>query len=94
MTWMRLDRQDIWLCVDCLVAAVNNDYTGLDYDYSEPESTERMNRIKLGLAELGPHLVPDYDSETGEGVREFSSAWCDCCKTILAGTRHRFATLA
>jgi hypothetical protein len=30
---MRIVRDDLWLCVDCLFVAVNGDYTGLDYHY-------------------------------------------------------------
>jgi hypothetical protein len=46
-----------------------------------------------GLEKLGPHLVPDFDSETGEGLMEFSGAPCKACGTHLAGYRARFAIL-
>jgi hypothetical protein len=90
---MKVVQDDLWLCVDCLSAAVNGDYTGLQYYFKEPEATRRTEAIKAGLAKLGPHLVPDFDSETGEGIREFSSCGCDCCGSGLAGTMHRFAVL-
>ncbi len=90
---MRVVRDDLWLCHDCLFAAVNGDFTGLDAHYQKDESERRMVAIVAGLDRLGPHLVPDFDSEKGEGVEDFSRRVCDCCGTRLAGTRHRFAVL-
>lgn len=90
---MRVIEDDIWLCSDCLIPAVNDDYSGLDYYYSEPESTQHMRTIQAGLTRLGPHLVPAFDSETGEGIKEFSRTTCACCNTGFAGTRYEFAIL-
>ena len=90
---MRVIQDNIWLCADCLQAAVNDDYTGLDYYYREPEATRRMKDIERGLRNLGPNLVCDFDGESGEGIEEFSSLGCDCCGTALRGTMHRFAIL-
>jgi hypothetical protein len=90
---MQIVQDDLWLCSDCLHAAVNGDFTGLDYHYKEPEASARMGEIKAGLERLGPHLVPDFDSETGAGVEEFTWKACDCCKSKLAGGKHRFAVL-
>lgn len=86
-------QDDLWLCTDCLLAAVNDDYTGLDYHYDEQEADKRMKKIQAGLDELGTHLVPDFDSDTGEGIEEFSRTTCDCCGEWRAGERHRFAVL-
>lgn len=60
---MKLKDDDIWLCADCLMAAVNDDYTGLDYYYKEPEATERMEKIKAGLERLG-YISPHFDTES------------------------------
>ena len=90
---MQIDQDNLWFCPDCMIAAVNDDYTGLDYHYNEPEATQRMEAIKTGLAELGPHLVPHFDTETGEGHYSFSHIGCDCCNSQLAGEFYRFATL-
>ena len=123
---MKIIRDDIQLCTDCTIAAVNGDFTGLDYHYgyewkcltcardgrgrtpdrcpsclSEQDQNHgphsgadlRMAEIVAGLEKLGPHLVPDYDSETGKGIDEFSSRPCGCCGTRLAGERHDFAIL-
>ena len=90
---MYVEKGDIWLCADCLQAAVNDDYTGLDYYYEAKEAEERETAIRKGLNKLGPNLVPDFDSETDDGIEEFSSCGCDCCGSGLAGTMHRFAVL-
>lgn len=81
---MRIIVDDLWLCPDCTIAACNDDYTGMD------DATEKS--VREGLAKLGPNLVPDNDSETGEGIEEFTWARCDCCNG-KAGSRHRFAIL-
>lgn len=79
--------RELWLCVDCTVAAVNGDFTGFSSD-------EQIAATERGLERIGPHLVPDFDSETGEGHEEFAHRSCDCCDSGLAGEYHRFAILA
>ena len=64
-----------------LMAAVNDDYTGLEYYYDEPEATERTSMIKAGLDRLG------NIANTGH-VRTFSPHGCDCCGSDLAGKLH------
>lgn len=81
---MRVVRAGIWLCVDCLMLAVNGDASGI-------ESEERVKQCEAGLDALGPNLVPDFD--TPEGHEEFSTRGCDCCDSRLAGELHRFAIL-
>lgn len=83
---MRVARDGIWLCVDCLMVAVNGDASGI-------ESDEQIERTEAGLDKLGTHLVPDFDSETGQGILEFSNSGCDCCGSRLAGELHAFAIL-
>ena len=90
---MRVIQDDLWLCTDCLIAAVNDDYIGLDYYYDKEDSTKREKVIRAGLTKLGPGLVWDANSETGEGIEEFSSRHCDCCGTHVAGQRERFIIL-
>ncbi len=89
---MKVVHDDLWLCVDCLMVAVNDDPSGIDCG-SEEKTDARIARIYQGLRELGPHLVPDFDSDTGEGREEFSRRGCDCCGSGLAGEFHRFAIL-
>jgi hypothetical protein len=90
---MQIDLDNLWFCPDCMIAAVNGDFTGLDYHYDEPEASERQAAIIAGLEDLGPHLVPDFDTESGDGYDEFAICTCDCCHGRQAGNRYRFATL-
>ena len=90
---MRIIKDDLWLCGDCTMAAVNGDYSGLDYYYSPEESAAREKEIRESLSQMGPNLVSDSDGETGIGHDEFSRKPCDCCGIRLAGARERFAIL-
>ena len=81
---MEVILDDIWVCDDCLFMAVNGD---------SPEDEARALACEAGLADLGKHVVPDFDSETGDGMLEFSYGGCDCCGCRLGGSRHRFAVL-
>ncbi len=83
---MEIIQDDLWLCQDCTIYAVNGDTSGI-------ESEKREKRVVEGVDALGPHLVPDYDSETGDGIDEFSWRQCDACGTRLGGERTRFAVL-
>lgn len=102
-----ITRDGIKLCPDCMIAAVNGDFTGLDYHYGDgcdrwgrkvqPSADERMAQIQAGLERLGPGLVADFDSDTGRGIDEFAAAplgGCGCCGSHLAGEWHDFAILA
>jgi hypothetical protein len=79
-------QDNLWLCTDCLIYAVNGDTSGI-------ESPEREREVVEGVNALGPHLVPDYDVETEDGILGFTRRQCDACGTRLAGERHRFAIL-
>ena len=83
---MKIIRDELYLCSDCTQVAVNGP-SGTDI----PEKT--LAEAIRGLSRLGPHLVPDVSSQTGEGLHEFSRVLCDSCKTSLAGYRARFAIL-
>jgi hypothetical protein len=84
---------DLWFCEDCTQAAVNDDYSGLDYYLSEKAAARRMKEIQEALAYLGRqgNVVPNFDEDEGED--EFSTRDCDCCGTGLAGWRMRFSLL-
>ena len=75
---------DLWLCPDCMFAAVNGDL---------PEEEERSDKVEAGLSDLGPHLVPAFDLETGEGWREYSVDRCGCCGDQHHGERFLFSIL-
>jgi hypothetical protein len=88
---MRVVRDDLWLCVDCMLYAVNGDTSGID-------DAAREARVVEGVNALGAHLSANWDNdeETGEiteGHREFSRCGCDACGSRLAGEMHRFAVL-
>ena len=75
-------------CEDCTMVAVNGDYTGLDYHYSEEDAEKRKQEIDTGLAALGAVY---YDSSRESD--EFSTRRCDCCGSRLAGSREYFIIL-
>ena len=83
---MEIIRDGIELCSDCLIFACNGDVSGID-------SPAREAEVVAGVAKLGPTLVPAFDSETGDGIREFAHCPCDACGTRLAGSRHSFVIL-
>lgn len=83
---MRIKQDTIWLCSDCTFVACNGSH-GMDI------GANTLTSVQAGLAKLGPHLVPNFDSETGEGIREFTDRICESCGTSLAGYRARFAQL-
>ncbi len=100
---MAIERDEIELCTECMIVAVNGDYQAIDEYHGRGEhpgrgelrdgAKERAAVIDAGLAKLGPNLVPSFDSETGKGIEEFSTWPCECCGSALAGSRHQFATL-
>lgn len=89
---MSIIDDDVQLCEDCVIPAVNGDFTALDYHYTASEADERMAAITAGMDRLGC-IVP-WSNEDGEGEEdEFSSRDCDCCGSTLAGRRVRFVQL-
>lgn len=80
---------DVWFCDDCTIAEVNGDYSGM--------TDERAAEVAKALDELPgrvpgmSHVSSNWDSETGEGIQEFSWRPCFCCDSPLGGGRHRFA---
>ena len=83
---MRVIQDDLMLCSDCTMVACNGSH-GLDID------PEQLKRTETGLAKLGKHLVPNFGSETGDGLESFSTIPCDSCASGLAGYRARFSIL-
>ena len=85
---MKVKIENLAFCEDCTMVAVNGDYTGLDYHYSEDEAEKRAKEIDDGLAALGAVYYDDSrDSD------EFSTRRCDCCGSNLAGQRDYFIAL-
>jgi hypothetical protein len=77
----------LYLCSDCTLIACNGPY-GMDI------SPRDLDTLVQDVTKLGPYLVPDFDSESGDGIWEFSRIPCDSCHTQLAGYRARFAILS
>lgn len=59
---MQVINENLWLCTDCVMVAVNGDYTALDYHYDEGNFQKRKREIDAGLDAL-PGLVPDWDTD-------------------------------
>ena len=83
---MKVKIENLALCIDCTMVAVNGDYSGLSW-YGADEQ-KRIDEIDKGLEELGGHLVHE-----GRDPDEFSHRQCDCCKSRLSGQREFFAIL-
>jgi hypothetical protein len=83
---MKVVVSDVYLCADCLIYACNGDLSGI-------ESPERAAEVEKAVNDMGPHLSADFDSETQEGILEFSWRGCDCCPSKLGGSLHRFAIM-
>jgi hypothetical protein len=79
---------DLWLCEDCHMAASGADVTIIDQ--AQAKATEN------GLARLAEdgYLVPDRNSDTGDGCDVLMSARCSCCNVLhLHGLHNRYAIL-
>ena len=81
--------RDLWFCSDCTIAEVNGDWTAID----DEERVAQMDAGFKKLAEQYGHVSPNFDSETGDGIRDFSWCGCDACGSKLGGEFHRFAVL-
>lgn len=71
---MKVVVRDLYLCIDCTFAAVNDDYTTItDNCESEREADLRIAEIERGLVALGPNLV--LDSDEGETAGCGNCGW-------------------
>ena len=59
---MRVTHDNLWLCHDCHFAAAGVDETIVDQGQAKAVEAGLTRLAKLG------HLVPDYDSNDGDGV--------------------------
>ena len=77
-------------CANCAPVLANGDYTHLDYYYSDPDECEGVIKaIDEGMENAGGCIALG-DREQDD---EFSTEWCDCCGTSLAGSRTHFVVL-
>ena len=86
-------QDDLFLCRDCTLAAVNNDYSGLQYFLSDQNLANRIEEIIEGLKSVEGILIIFSDSEGNCENDLFSRSRCGCCGSNLAGNRTRFAIL-
>jgi hypothetical protein len=80
-------QHELWLCEDCTIAEVNGDTSGM--------TDERAAEVERGIDQLTKRVGPisaNWDSETEDGIIDFTSRRCDACGSGLAGSRHRFAS--
>ena len=73
----------IQLCSDCMLAAVNDEYS------QAPIESLVVAEIKAGLQRLG-WITPNFTGS--ESNENFSSATCECCYSTLIGARYTFET--
>lgn len=82
MVEMKAD--DLRFCYDCMYVAVNGQFL--------PDTPDdKIDRIKSGLESFDGHIANNHNSETKEGIWNFSNVKCDCCGTRQAGKRYRFS---
>ena len=83
---MQTIRDGLEFCETCMVITING------YDDNSTEAEDKA--CSEGLTRLGPHVVPDFDTETGRGYDEFKTTPCACCQSRLYGARYDFAIIA
>lgn len=71
-----LTEPDYWICTDCLMVLENGDSSGV------PD--ELLADVLAGVKDFPP-VCYSGDDDTD---RDFSSRWCDCCRSMLAGSRY------
>jgi hypothetical protein len=81
---------DVWVCTDCCFA---HHFGAHEHDgqWFAGESDIAADRQPLVLLE-GYELADNTDSETGEGIDDFSWRSCDGCGSSLGGSRSRLST--
>jgi hypothetical protein len=83
---------EAWVCEDCLFVIANDDASGIDSD----ERAAAVRHAVYGTPGRSWSVDGARDTEDGEEpesayVNEFSYRRCACCRTGLAGSRHRCA---
>ena len=81
---------DIWVCTDCYFA---HHYGWHEHEgkWYAGESDSPADREPLGLVDDGLQLADNTDSETGDGIDDFSWSSCSGCGSTLGGSRYRLA---
>jgi len=84
---------DIYVCVDCYFT---HHYGAVEHDgrWYAGESDTPCDREPLSrLADWDADIADNTDSETGDGIDEFSWRSCEGCGSTLGGSRYRLAIL-
>ena len=82
---------NVMVCTDCYWV---HHFGYIDEDIENtPDGEERQLRSHGAYLEMGGdrYVSDNTDSETGEGIRTFSSQPCECCGSHLGGSRYRLA---
>lgn len=78
-----------WVCVDCYFAhhygAHEHDGQWFAGENDSPADKEPLSKLE------GCELADNTDSETEEGMDDFSWSPCDGCGSTLGGSRYRLA---
>ena len=78
----------VYLCPDCTQAAVNDDYSGVQFTHGSGDACDaRILEIATGLDALGWLLCDDDDRYHGD---DMSLDPCACCSGPRHGERTRF----
>lgn len=73
----RVPDNPVWVCVDCY------------YEHHGIAEEKRQDGRSLFDRWADEQLTDHTNSETGDGIHEFSKASCDGCESPLAGSRYR-----
>lgn len=85
------EHSSVWVCTDCYFAH-HHGAEQRNGKWYAGETLEPAEREPLAyLLDEGVELADNTDSETGEGMREFSWSQCDGCGSTLGGSRYRLA---
>ena len=83
------NESNVWVCTDCFIT---HHYGAVEHEglWYPGESDTPMPAGFQPLSELAEHHIFDNtDSNTGEGIKEFSTRQCGGCGSLLHGGRYR-----
>ncbi len=90
-------RHEQWVCVDCLFA-LHFGIDGVENPDPRWNRDEVLKSVKSGEWTDWHCVCHEYDESWCEhcdsdddGTMVFSYRQCDCCKSTLGGSRHRFS---
>jgi len=81
---------NVYVCTDCYFA---HHYGAVEVDgeWFAGESDSPCDREPLSRLADCDSLADNTDSETGEGLQDFSWSQCEGCGSTLGGARYRLA---